>query len=86
VRRLNGKCEGRKSYAADQPAPVADIDDDAIGPQAARRSKGGEARGGRGLGRDAMTYPRGIAYHEAGHAVVGCSLNLQVGGQPGFLR
>ena len=33
---------------------------------------------GRGLGRDAMTYPRGIAYHEAGHAVVGWSLNLQV--------
>jgi hypothetical protein len=26
-----------------------------------------------------MTYPRGIAYHEAGHAVVGWSLGLRVG-------
>ena len=25
-----------------------------------------------------MTYPRGIAYHEAGHAVVGWALNLRV--------
>jgi hypothetical protein len=26
-----------------------------------------------------MTYPRGIAYHEAGHAVAGWALGLQVG-------
>jgi hypothetical protein len=26
-----------------------------------------------------MTYPRGIAYHEAGHAVVGWALGLRVG-------
>jgi hypothetical protein len=39
---------------------------------------GGEARGREGVGREAMTYRRGIAYHEAGHAVVGWSLGLRV--------
>jgi hypothetical protein len=40
---------------------------------------GSEAGGRGGSGREAMTYRRGIAYHEAGHAVVGWALGLHVG-------